>query len=45
LRKRYEGVVWEDGKEMDAAWSLEEFQEHFEPFKTNRKHLYPEEFS
>jgi hypothetical protein len=45
VRKRDERAVLEDVKKMYAASSLEEFQEHFETFKKNWKHLYPEEFS
>jgi len=42
VRKRDERAVLEDLKKMYAASSLEEFQEHFETFKKNWKHLYPE---
>jgi transposase-like protein len=45
VRKRDERAVLEDVKKMYAASSLEEFQEHFETFKKNWKHLYPEAVS
>ena len=45
VRKRDERAVLEDVQKMYAASSLEEFQEHFETFKKNSKHLYPEAVS